>query len=187
MIRFGLNSENIGMGFEVRATGRESEVKMSYGMARSYGIDKAQTYTHQISASIDFGGFRAVIKPSLRVFSPYALTENVLWIGIKTRVRKEVDRWQLVIRNEMGEVIRTFAESDKPPLRLAWDGRDYVGHIVPDGVYYYEFRLIEIDDRVIQSEGILTRVKTRGPAGHIHHRKTKPKNLLEKQKKEKKK
>jgi hypothetical protein len=186
-VRLGLNSENIGMGFEFRSSGREAEVKVSYGLGRTYGLDKIQTYAHQLSVSVDFGGFRTVIKPSLRVFSPYALTENVLWIGINTRVRKAVDRWQLVIRNKMGEVIRTFAESGKPPIRLAWDGRDYVGHIVPDGLYYYEFRLIEIDDRIIQSEGILTRVKTRGPEGHIHHRETTPKNLLEKQEKEKRK
>lgn len=56
---------------------------------------------------------------------------------IRFRVRR-ADRIDVIVREEGGEALRTLVENERHPagvLRLAWDGRDDAGDVVPDGRY----------------------------------------------------
>jgi len=88
-------------------------------------------------------------------------------MDVKTMSRRTIKRWQILIKNSLGEVVRTFGTWEQPPLRLDWDGFDDAGRLVADGNYDYEIILVDERNETMQHTGFLTRIRTKGPTGKI--------------------
>ena len=131
--------------------------------------------THKLGLNVEFGGYRTWIQPFPSIFSPTPDDKrNVLWMDIKMMSRRKIKRWQILLKNNLGEVVRTFYGWDNPPLRMAWDGLDDAGRLVSDGSYFYEIVLVDERNESMEHGGPLTRIKTKGPQGKVEVEQNRP-------------
>jgi hypothetical protein len=175
-LRAGMDNKRFCFGFG-----------LEYPMiGKTIGVDFAGTYhyessgffpmTYYFTLFLHFAGFRLEVSPRLYVFSPTSRENNVLPIRIFVNTRKEIERYQFLIKDSKGEVIRVFKEYGPPPREIIWDGRDDFGMLAMDGKYYYECIVIERKGSVYREEGFLSEIRTIGPAGEIFFKeKVKPK------------
>ena len=120
---------------------------------------------------MSFAGFRVWVDATPSRFSPTAEDkENVLWMDVRLMTRAAIKRWQLLIKNSFGEVVRSYSGWETPPLRMTWDGLDDAGRLVSDGKYYYEIITVDQRNSTLQYSGTLTEIRTRGPQGRIEIR-----------------
>ena len=95
--------------------------------------------TAATAETIDFGGEGA--GPSdddgqrELIFSPNGDgNKDVLVISQKATAERQ---WDARMVNDSGETVRTWRWSGTPPEKVAWDGTDDSGTLVPDGVFTY--------------------------------------------------
>lgn len=88
-----------------------------------------------VSATLRFGvPYGVKIDRDRTLFSPSG-SERAVTFGIRTAVRGEIDRWQVVIRDREGREVRRLEGSGAPPEAVTWNGEDSDGRLVDDGVY----------------------------------------------------
>lgn len=169
--RVGVDPNEISLGLGIhKAWG-----KMALGIDYAFLLHHASRYrlnpTHKLGVFITFAGFRVWIEAAPAVFVPTPEDrQNVLWMDIRTVTRTPARRWQLLIKNSHGEVVRSFSGWDAPPLRLTWDGLDDAGRLTADGRYYYEIVIVDQRNSALKHLGFLTEIRTRGPGGRIEIR-----------------
>ena len=160
------NFLNLGIGI------KNDWSTLSFGLDYSIELHYASSYLlpprHKIGMFISFGGFRTWVGALPKKFSPTPnQKENVAWLDIHYTTKRKIERWQLLVKNRYGEIIRTYSGWDAPPRRLTWDGLDDIGRIVRDGKYYYEIILIDELGETLSFHDLLTEVVTLGPEGGI--------------------
>jgi hypothetical protein len=127
--------------------------------------------THKLGLFFDFAGYRVWIDALPSIFSPTPEDkQNVLWMDIRLMTRAPVKRWQVLIKNSLGEVVRSYSGWETPPLRMTWDGLDDAGRLVSDGRYYYDIVVVDQRNVPLQFSGSLTNVHTAGPKGKLEIR-----------------
>jgi len=170
--RIGIDANEVSVGLGIQ----QHWGKMGIGVDYAFLLHHASQYrlglsTHKLGVFLSFGGFRVWIDAQPAVFSPTPEDQkNVLWMDIRSVARAPAKRWQVLIRNSFGEVVRTFSGWDAPPLRLTWDGLDDAGRLVADGNYSYDIVIVDQRNSAIDFSGPLTQVRTRGPQGRIEIR-----------------
>jgi hypothetical protein len=166
--RVGLDRNTVNAGIGLRKNWGGLNLGVDYAIELHYASSYFLPYRHKLGLLIDFGGFRTWIDAAPRRFSPSpGRKENVTWMNLHYNARHEIKRWQLLIKNQYGEVARTYSGWDAPPLRLSWDGLDDVGRRVADGHYSYEIIIIDkTGERIIYAD-FLVDVTTLGPKGEI--------------------
>jgi len=96
-----------------------------------------------VSATLRFGvPYGVKIDRDRSLFSPSGSDRNVTF-GIRTAVRGEIDRWQVLIRDEQNREVRRLEGSGPPPGDVTWNGEDTDGRLVDDGVY--RARIVIVD------------------------------------------
>ncbi|MGQ9707653.1 MAG: hypothetical protein ACUVUR_02110 [bacterium] len=166
--RVGVDPNEISVGLGIY----KSWGKMSLGIDYAFLLHHQSSFllapTHKIGLFIDFGGFRVWIDAEPRLFTPTpGNKKNVLWMDVRSISRAPVKRWQLLIKNSFGEVIRSYSGWEAPPPRLMWDGLDDAGRLVSDGKYYYDIVIIDQRNSSLKFGGFLTEILTKGPQGRI--------------------
>jgi len=167
-LRAGLDRNFVGTGAGLRKDWGNMSMGVDYAIEFHYASSYLLPYRHKFGIFLDFGGFRTWVEASPKRFSPKpGRKENVAWLDLHYTTRKEIKRWQLLIKNQYSEVVRTYSGWDAPPLRLVWDGLDDAGRLVSDGRYYYEIVIIDKGGEKINFSDFLTNVVTLGPEGEI--------------------
>lgn len=167
-LRIGADENYISYGLGINIPLPRYTLKFDYSLQQHHESGGMISPSHNISMTVDFGGFRAKIHPDKSIFSPRAHGgENILWLQKEINTRAEVSKWQLIIKSSWGEVVRTFEAWGELPERLYWDGRDETGNLVQDGDYYYELVVTDETGRSYKSGGKLTTIKTTGPEGKL--------------------
>ncbi|MBD3222944.1 PorV/PorQ family protein [bacterium] len=88
-----------------------------------------------VSATLRFGvPYGVKLERDRALFSPSGADRSVTF-GIRTAVRGEVERWQVVIRDGRGQEVRRLEGAGNPPEDVTWDGEDTDGRLVGDGTY----------------------------------------------------
>ncbi len=88
-----------------------------------------------VSATLRFGvPYGVKMDRDRTLFSPSGSDRSVTF-GIRTAVRGEIDRWQVVIEDTRGQEIRRLEGAGSPPDAVTWDGADTDGRLVDDGRY----------------------------------------------------
>lgn len=170
--RIGIDANEVSIGLGLQ----KHWGKMSLGVDYAFLLHHASQYrlgftTHKLGVLLGFGGFRVWIDAQPTTFSPTPEDpKNVVWMDIRTVSRSPAQRWQVLIKNSFGEVVRTYSGWDEPPLRITWDGLDDAGRLVADGNYYYDIVIVDRRNSAIDFSGFLTQVRTRGPQGRIEIR-----------------
>lgn len=166
--RIGYDPNELSVGLGVRKEWGKLSLGVDYAFLLHHQSKFYLPPTHKLGLFIKFGGFRTWIDASPSVFAPTPEDKRkVLWMDVRIVSRREVKRWQVVIKNNLGEMVRTFSGWEMPPLRLAWDGLDDAGRMVSDGKYCYEIVIVDTHDESLKFSGPLTTIKTRGPEGKI--------------------
>jgi hypothetical protein len=166
-LRGGLDKNSIGVGVGLK----KEWGRMAWGI--DYAVELPLLsyilpYRHKVGIVIDFGGFRTWVSATPKRFSPSpGRKENVAWLDLHYSAKKEIKRWQLLIKNQYGELVRTYSGWDAPPLRLSWDGLDDVGRLVADGRYYYEIIIVDVGGERLSFSDFLVSIVTLGPEGEI--------------------
>jgi hypothetical protein len=167
-LRAGLDPNTVNTGVGIRKNWGGLNLGVDYALELHYASSYFLPMRHKLGLLIDFGGFRTWIDASPRRFAPQpGRKENVTWMNLHYSTRHEIRRWQLIIKNHYGEVVRTYSGWDAPPLRLSWDGLDDVGRRVADGHYSYEIIIIDKTGERIMYADFLADVITLGPKGEI--------------------
>lgn len=169
--RAGVDQNEISVGLGIH----NSLGKMSLGVDYAFLLHHQSSFrlspTHKIGVFVDFAGFRVWIDAEPKLFTPTPEDkENVLWINVRSISRAPVKRWQLLIKNSFGEVMRSYSGWEAPPPRLMWDGLDDAGRLVSDGKYYYDIVIVDQRNSSLKFSGLLTTVLTKGPQGRIEIR-----------------
>jgi hypothetical protein len=166
--RVGYDQNEISLGLGVRKSWGKMAIGADYAFLLHHQSNYVLSPTHKMGVFMDFSGFRVWIDAQPSLFSPTVEDkQNVLWMDIRLLTRAPVKRWQILIKNGLGEVVRSFSGWDVPPLRMTWDGLDDAGRLVSDGSYLYEIVVVDMRNRSLQFSGRLTDIHTRGPKGKL--------------------
>lgn len=169
--RIGIDPDYITFGLGVHKSWGRMGIGVDYAVLLHHRSDYLMTPTHKLGAFLSFAGFRVWIDAQPSLFSPTPEDkQNVLWMDVRLMTRAAVKRWQILIKNHLGEVVRSYSGWDQPPLRLTWDGLDDAGRLVADGRYSYDIVVVDQRDRSLSFSGSLTEVRTRGPEGRFEIR-----------------
>lgn len=167
-LRGGLDKNFIAAGLGLQQDWNKFSAGIDYAIELHYASSYLAPTKHKVGMFVNFGGFRTWVEGSPKKFSPTpGRRENVAWLDLHYKTKRPIERWQLLIRNQYGEVVRTYSGWDAPPLRLSWDGLDDIGRVVSDGKYYYEIIIIDEAGETISFESFLSEVATLGPEGEI--------------------
>lgn len=169
--RVGFDQNEISLGLGLHHHWGQMGIGADYAFLLHHGSNYRLAPTHKVGVFVSFGGFRVWVEAHPRVFSPTPeQQQNVLWMDVKLTSRSPAKRWQLLIKNDLGEVVRSFSGWDAPPVRLSWDGLDDSGRLASDGRYSYEIIVVDQRNSALEFTGSLTQVRTRGPEGRIEIR-----------------
>lgn len=157
-LRLGLNQNEFTFGVGLKREMKTLTFGVDYALLTHYRSNFYLEPIHKLSLGFNFGGLRTWIEAKPAVFSPH---EQIAWLYLHVGAKREVERWQLLIKNALGETVRAFGAFGPPPLTHSWDGRDDYGSIVPDGRYFYELIVIEAPRTPRRYTGPLVTVKTR--------------------------
>ncbi len=166
--RVGLDANEISFGLGVHEQWGKMSLGADYAFLLHHRSDYTLAPTHKVGVFLTFAGYRVWIDAQPAVFRPTPEDkQNVLWMDVRLMTRASVKRWQVLVKNRYGEVVRTLAGWDSPPLRMTWDGLDDVGRQVADGHYYYDIVVVDQRGRALKFSGSLTDVRTSGPKGRL--------------------
>lgn len=169
--RIGIDPDLITLGLGVQRYWGKMGLGVDYAFVLHYQSKYNLPPTHKVGAFLSFSGFRVWIDAQPSLFSPTPEDkQNILWMDVRLMTRAPVKRWQVLIKNHLGEVVRSYSGWDQPPLRMTWDGLDDAGRLVSDGRYYYGIVVVDQRNRALAFEGSLTEVRTRGPEGKLEIR-----------------
>ncbi len=143
-VRFGYDPKSLSAGFGIWSIQNQRVVRLDYAISQTLGLDFLTQFSHRLTITVQYSGYHvwAHADPkdiTLRVGAAGVLT----YIYLHVRTKAHPVRWQLQIYAPTGEPARVFSGDGLPPLRLAWDGRDATGRLVPRGRYRYR---LEVED-----------------------------------------
>lgn len=169
--RVGFDPNDISLGLGIHNAWGKMGLGVDYAVLLHYRSRYRLPPTHKLGVFVNFAGFRVWIDALPRVFSPTPEDrQNVLWMDVRSVSRTPVKRWQLLLKNGFGEVVRSYSGWDAPPLRMTWDGLDDAGRLVADGKYFYEIVIVDQRNNTLTHSGLLTQIRTQGPGGRIEIR-----------------
>jgi hypothetical protein len=169
--RVGIDMNEVSVGLGVHRSWGKMGMGVDYAFLLHHRSNYRLSPTHKVGFMMTFSGFRVWIDAQPAVFSPTPEDkQNVLWMDVRLMTRAPVKRWQVLVKNSFGEVVRSYSGWEQPPLRMTWDGLDDAGRLVSDGRYSYEIIVVDKRNTSLEYSGTLTQVRTRGPQGKIEIR-----------------
>jgi hypothetical protein len=104
---------------------------------------------HKFALTFAWGNiYKASAKPILKSENTYGLNALTNELEFSTDIPSiTVKKWTLEIKDEEGEVQRTFSGETRPPEIIRWDVCDEVGRPVNRGAYSYKFTVVYKNDK----------------------------------------
>ncbi|MBI4375193.1 MAG: PorV/PorQ family protein [Elusimicrobia bacterium] len=153
-------------GFDFRA--REFSVGLGYQFGRQ-SLDYVNSTSRQASASghhfglsLAFGGYPVTVRAEPEQFSPVGLQKNTKMI-IQVNHSKRIYSWELQIRDQNRDLIKSVRGSGNPPPHLEWDGTRQDGMLAVAGSYTYVLTLVDEDGRKEHTPPQIVRVTYGAP------------------------
>ena len=169
--RIGVDPNEVSLGLGVHQSWGKMALGADYAFLLHHQSDYTLAPTHKFGLFMNFGGYRVWIDAQPTLFKPTPEDkENVLWMDVRLQARASVKRWQILIKNGFGEVVRTYTGWDAPQPRMTWDGLDDAGRLVSDGRYFYDIVVVDQRNRPLRFSGSLTQVRASGPKGSLEVR-----------------
>jgi len=157
-LRVGYSDTSPSGGFSYRVT---PDFRFDYSAS-----DHELGITHRFALSYQFGGFFASSQAVPEVFSPIG-QQSVTKFQLQARTREEASQWQLEIVDKHGQVVRRFSGKGSPPSHVMWDGKDETGLPLPDGIYRYQFVVVDSEGQEFVAHERKVEITTEGPQGSV--------------------
>ncbi len=155
----------------VRA-GLDDEMRVALGLGGKYmniTVDYATSIealglTHKVSAGYSFGGFEVKIVATPKIFSPVGIKKTTTF-AITAASKYAIQSWELNLKDQNGDIIRSFSGEENPPNQVVWNGKDDRGLPAPDGSFSAQLTITDINGKVIKSNSETVRIQSAVPLG----------------------
>jgi len=110
---------------------------------------------HKFGVTFSWGNiYKASAKPILKAENTYGLEALSNELEFSTDIPSiTVKKWSLEIRDEVGEVVKSFSGETRPGEIISWDVCDDMGRPVKRGDYTYKFSVVYKNDREWVDQG----------------------------------
>ncbi len=144
------------LGLSARVGG--AEVSYAYRTERVHLAGQ-----HLVGMSYSFGEVRLDIKVSPEIFRDEVVLEPVCY-------NVPAERWEVLVIDAGGTVVRTLSGARNPPEELIWDGKpDGKDVELEDGKYSFRARVFRADDRRWMESPLRSAVRDNtGPDIYVH-------------------
>ncbi len=155
----------------VRA-GLDDEMRVAVGVGGKYlniTLDYATSIeplglAHKISAGYSFGGYEVHILATPKIFSPVGIKKTTTF-ALTATSKYRIQSWELNVKDQNGDVIRTFSGEDNPPNQVVWNGKDDRGLPAPDGNFMAQLLITDANGKVTKSNMESVRIQSAVPLG----------------------
>jgi hypothetical protein len=155
----------------VRA-GLDDETRVALGVGGKYmnvTLDYAASIealglTHKISLGYSFGGYEVRITATPKIFSPVGIKKTATF-AITATSKYAIRSWELNIKDQNGDVIRSFSGEDNPPNQVVWNGKDDRGLPAADGNFSGQLAITDANGKTTKSNLESVRIQSAVPLG----------------------
>jgi len=119
---------------------------------------------HKISAGYSFGGYEVKLVAAPKIFSPVGIRKNTT-LAITAASKYRIDTWELNIKDQNGDIIRSYSGEDNPPNQIIWDGKDDRGLPAPDGNFLVQLLITDANGKVTKSNIESVKIQSAVPLG----------------------
>ncbi|MCK5218527.1 UPF0164 family protein [bacterium] len=155
-VRSGLDDE---MRVHVGVGGKYRNITLDYATSiEPLGL------AHKISAGYSFGGFEVGIKATPKIFSPVGIRKTTTFAVIAVS-KYLVQEWEMNIKDQNGDIVRTYSGEDNPPNQIVWNGKDDRGLPAPDGNFSSQLIITDSNGKVIKSNIESVKIQSAVPLG----------------------
>jgi hypothetical protein len=120
--------------------------------------------SHRFSLDYAFGGFGVNARAYPKIFSPSG-EMSVTRIRLKAKSREPIENWSFAIFDAQNKPVMEYSQAGTPPKEIVWDGRSGTGTLAADGQFHYVFKVKTMQGNVLNSEGKLVTIDSKGPQG----------------------
>jgi len=157
--RGGLDQNEASGGFGITVSKGAYTFSLDYTFSMHHSSELAMDNTQKLGLRWRYKSPKvwADAEPEVFNLAPDTLG-NYIWIYIHTFPGENISHWKLVIKKSDSDVVvRTFEGWEAPPLRIAFDGFDDFGNLIPEGEYNYELEIEDLSGKKRSSRGKLFR------------------------------
>ncbi|MCK5242058.1 UPF0164 family protein [bacterium] len=138
--------------------GLDDELKVYLGVGGKYmniTLDYAASIealglAHKISAGYSMGGFEMSVRATPKIFSPVGIRKTTTF-AIKAVSKYQIRDWELNIKDQNGDIVRSYSGEENPPNQIVWNGKDDRGLPAPDGNFSAQMIVTDSNGKVIKS------------------------------------
>ncbi|MCD4813382.1 UPF0164 family protein [bacterium] len=155
-VRAGLNDElkvHLGLG------GKYINITLDYAISiEDLGL------AHKISAGYSMGGFEMNIKATPKIFSPVGI-KKITTFAVRAVSKYPVIEWEMNIKDQNGDIVRSYSGEENPPNQIAWNGKDDRGLPAPDGNFSAQLIITDTNGKIIKSNFESVKIQSAVPLG----------------------
>ncbi len=152
-----------GVDDELRVTAGAGAKYMNITLDYAASIE-ALGLAHKISAGYSFGGYEVKLVAAPKIFSPVGIRKNTT-LAITAASKYRIDTWELNIKDQNGDIIRSYSGEDNPPNQIIWDGKDDRGLPAPDGNFLVQLLITDANGKVTKSNIESVKIQSAVPLG----------------------
>jgi hypothetical protein len=155
----------------VRA-GLDDEMRVALGVGGKYmGITldystsiEGLGLAHKISAGYSFGGYEVKVTAAPKIFSPVGIKKDTT-IAIIATSKYPIRSWELNIKDQNGDVIKSVSGEDNPPNQVVWNGKDDRGLPAADGNFSIQLAVTDANGKTTKSNVDSVKIQSAVPLG----------------------
>lgn len=152
--------------------GLDDEMRVALGVGGKYmniTLDYAASIealglAHKISAGYSFGGYEVRLAASPKLFSPVGIKKETTY-AVTATSKYPIRSWELNIKDQNGDVIKSYSGEDNPPNQVVWNGKDDRGLPAPDGNFSAQLAITDANGKTSKSNVETVRIQSAVPLG----------------------
>lgn len=151
-------------------TGLDDEMRIAFGAGGKYqnfSLDysasvEALGLAHKISAGYSFGGFEVSVRATPKIFSPVGI-RNSTTFALTAVSKNPIRSWEVNLKDQNGDIVKSFSGEDNPPNQLVWNGKDDRGLPAPDGNFSAQLVITDSVGKVMKSNLESVKIQSASP------------------------
>lgn len=152
-----------GLDDEIRVAAGAGGKYMNFTLDYALSIE-ALGLAHKVSLGYSFGGYEVRITATPKVFSPVGIKKTATFAIVATS-KYAIRSWELNIKDQNGDVIRSFSGEDNPPNQVVWNGKDDRGLPAADGNFSAQLAVTDANGKTTKSNLASVRIQSAVPLG----------------------
>lgn len=152
-----------GVDDELRFTGGVGGKYMNASLDYAISVETLGL-THKVSLGYSFGGYEVKVSAAPKIFSPVGIKKSTT-LAITATSKYTIQSWELNIKDQNGDVIKSFSGEDNPPNQVVWNGKDDRGLPAADGNFFVQLLITDVNGKVTKSNVDVVKIQSAVPLG----------------------